>query len=77
MGYTKKQMMESIEDEAFAELERRLSMSKARVKHDDDDTTCYRNDVIEEIALAVEKFSVPFGRDTVHSFAVFIRDMKR
>lgn len=77
MGFTKKQMMQDIEDEAFAELERRLSVAKERAKHDDDDVMCYRNDVIEEVARAIEKFSVPFGSDTVNSFAVYVRGMKR
>lgn len=34
-----------------------------------------RNDVIEEVAKEIEKFTA-FGQDTVHSFAVYIRGMK-
>ena len=34
-----------------------------------------RNDVIEEVAKEIEKFTV-FGQDTVQSFAVYIRGMK-
>ena len=34
-----------------------------------------RNDVIEEVAKKIEKFTA-FGQDTVQSFAVYIRGMK-
>ena len=61
------------EDEAFAELEQRM---KPRVI-DDDDIMCYRNDVIEEVAACIEQFTFAFGVDTVHSFAAFVRGMKR
>jgi hypothetical protein len=43
----------------------------------DDDIMCYRNDVLEEVARALEQFHIPFGQDTINSFATFIRDMKR
>ena len=37
-----------------------------------------RNDAIEEVAVELEtKFALPFGRDTVQSFAQYIRGMKR
>jgi len=37
-----------------------------------------RDEVLEEIAQHLEtKFTGPFGRDTVQSFAAFIRSMKR
>ena len=35
-----------------------------------------RNEVIEEVAKEIEKMTV-FGRDTIDSFTVFIRSMKR
>ena len=35
-----------------------------------------RNDAIEEVAKEIEKMKV-FGRDTIDSFAVYIRNMKR
>ena len=35
-----------------------------------------RNDVIEEIALEIERFTFAFGVDTVASFAAFVRGMK-
>jgi hypothetical protein len=36
-----------------------------------------RNAVIEEVAQELDKFSGPFGRDTVQSFAAFVRGMKK
>ena len=63
------------EDEAFKDLERKLNK---RPKELDDDTMCYRNDVLEEVAAHLEhKFNAPFGEDTVASFAAYIRGMKR
>lgn len=35
-----------------------------------------RNDVIEEVAQAIERFQPAFGPDTVQSFAVYVRGMK-
>ena len=35
-----------------------------------------RNKVIEEVAVEIEKFRVPFDTDTVSSFAIYIRSMK-
>ena len=37
----------------------------------------HRNDVIEEVAKELDKFAGPFGRDTVQSFAAFVRGMKK
>jgi len=36
----------------------------------------FRNEVIEEIAKELEKFTFAFGVDTVSSFTVFIRGLK-
>ena len=35
-----------------------------------------RNDVIEEVAQAIEKMK-GFGQDTISSFAIYIREMKK
>lgn len=35
-----------------------------------------RNDVIEEIAVEMERFTFAFGVDTVDSFTAFVRGMK-
>ena len=38
----------------------------------------HRNDTLEEVAVELEtKFTMPFGRDTVQSFATFVRSMKK
>jgi hypothetical protein len=37
----------------------------------------HRNDVIEEVAQELDKFAGAFGRDTVQSFAAFVRGMKK
>jgi hypothetical protein len=39
-------------------------------------TNPYRDQVIEEVAQAIEKFRTSFGEDTVNSFAIYIRSMK-
>lgn len=36
----------------------------------------YRDQVIEEVAQAIEKFTA-FGNDTISSFAMYIRSMKK
>lgn len=79
--------MKTEEDEAFEEVERKQRAQAALDKMAqnarelgltyDDDTLCYRNDVIEEVAVAIEQFRIPFAADTVASFAAFIREMKR
>lgn len=66
--------MRTEEDEAFDEIERKQQRQRVI---DDDDTMCYRNDVIEEVAACIEQFTFAFGVDTVHSFAAFVRGMKR
>jgi len=35
-----------------------------------------RNDILEEVALEMERFTFAFGVDTVHSFSAFVRSMK-
>jgi len=37
----------------------------------------HRNDTLEEVACAIDQFAGPFGRDTVQSFAAFVRGMKK
>jgi hypothetical protein len=70
--------MRTDEDEAFEELEHKLG--RKEVKHAmvrlDKELDVYRNEVIEEVAQALEEFSIPFGQDTINSFAQFIREMK-
>ena len=35
-----------------------------------------RNDILEEVAAEIERFTFAFGVDTVQSFAAFVRSMK-
>ena len=74
--------MKSEEDEAFDEIEQAQGWRKRqiadRVQADIDPYTAkVRNDTIEEVAQAIEKFKGAFGQTTVDSFAVYIRGLKR
>jgi hypothetical protein len=51
-----------------AKLQERIAMLEG--------THSFRNNVIEEVAKQIEKFTNAFGIDTVQSFAVYIRSMK-
>ena len=67
--------MRTEEDEAFDEIERKQQRQRVI---DDDDTMCYRNDLLEEVARNLEhNFTKAFGPDTISSFATYIRGMKR
>lgn len=57
-----------LEDEAFNEVERQSKWRKESLNP-------YRDQVIEEIAQHVQKMTV-FGKDTVDSFAIYIRSLK-
>ena len=67
------------EDEAFEELDRKLNtkqITKA-MKNLNRELEVFRNEVIEEVASRIEQeFIIPFGQDTIASFAVYIREMK-
>ena len=68
------------EDEAFEELERKLGRKEVKevMSQLDKELDVYRNEVLEEVAHELEHFfTVPFGADTIASFAVYIRGMKR
>lgn len=71
--------MRTEEDEAFEELEHKLGRKEVKevMVRLDKELDVYRNEVIEEVAKALEEFHVPFGQDTINSFATFIREMKR
>lgn len=66
------------EDEAFKELEARLGREqvKTAMVRLDKELDTYRNEVIEEVAQAIERFRGVFGDDTVSSFAVYVRGLK-
>ena len=66
------------EDEAFNEIERQAKQRKEMVRANLQSLvhSPFRNDVLEEVAQAVEKMH-GFGHDTISSFAMYIRAMKR
>ena len=80
-------MIDSAEDEAFNEIERQSLWRKQAVLqairnenerlvlYNSHDLNPYRSQVIEEVAQAVLKME-GFGKDTLHSFAIFIRGLK-
>ena len=69
--------MESLEDEAFNETERQAKQRKEAVRAAvgalRNET---RSEVIEEVAQHIEKMT-GFGQDTISSFAIYIREMKK
>ena len=50
-------------------------LSGWRKRHIGHDPTNIRNATLEEVAQEIEKMTV-FGKDTIGSFAVFVREMK-
>ena len=71
------------EDEAFNEVERiskvrqeiiRRQMEPAKTQQEVYDEL--RNDILEQVAQDIEKFK-GFGQDTISSFAIYIREMKK
>jgi hypothetical protein len=62
------------EDEAFNEMERQ-SMWRKRAVESTLKLNPYRDQVIDEIADAVLKMD-GFGKDTLHSFEIYIRNLK-
>ena len=83
--------MKDPEDEAFEELALKQGQwnnasgwRKKQIAHMDvhshpaEFVHLHRNDVLEEVATELERrFNLPFGRDTVSSFATFVRGMKK
>jgi len=73
--------MKTEEDEAFEELAKRQgdwglqgSRKHQIMRYAENNA---RNEVIEEVAKELDKFAGAFGRDTVQSFAAFVRGMKK
>ena len=64
----------SEEDEAFNEVEKHSNLGKQILREITDPSP--RNAVLEEVAKEIEKMTA-FGPDTIGSFAVYIRNMKR
>ena len=63
------------EDDAFNEKEKQ-SMWRKRAVQVAISTNPYRNIVIEEVAQQVEKLT-GFGKDTIDSLTIYIREMKK
>lgn len=73
--------MKTEEDEAFDELAKRQgdwglqgSRKHQIIRYAENNA---RNEVIEEVAREIDKFAGAFGRDTVQSFAAYVRSMKK
>ena len=73
--------MKEPEDEAFDELAKRQgdwglqgSRKHQIMRYAENNA---RNEVIEEVAKELDQFTEAFGRDTVQSFAAFVRGMKK
>jgi hypothetical protein len=66
------------EDEAFNDIERQAKQRIAAVNTAFDELypVWKRNQVIEEVALHIEKLK-GFGNDTTSSLAIYIREMKK
>ena len=79
-------MIDSAEDEAFNEIERQSLWRKQAVlqaiRNENErleiyktDLNPYRSQIIEEVAQSIMKME-GFGKDTLHSFAIYIRGLK-
>ena len=73
--------MKEPEDEAFEDLAKRQgdwglqgSRKHQIMRYAENNA---RNEVIEEVAREIDKFAGAFGRDTVQSFAAFVRGLKK
>ena len=62
-------------DEALTYIEKKIMLRKRAVQADIA-RNLYRNKVIEEVAKEVEKMQKGFGKDTIDSLTVYIRNMK-
>jgi endonuclease III-like uncharacterized protein len=67
-------MIDSAEDEAFNEIERK-SLWRKRAVEAAITLNPYRDQVIDEVADAILKMD-GFGKDTLDSFVVYIRGLK-
>jgi hypothetical protein len=71
------------EDEAFNAVEKQSNLGKQILRDlgqpyhfDVFVSTSQRNQVLEEVAKEIEKMNV-FGKDTISSFSIHIRNMKK
>ena len=65
------------EDEAFNEIERLSKVRQEIIRRQMEPPQIQiRNLIIEEVAQHIEKLT-GFGQDTISSFAIYIREMKK
>jgi hypothetical protein len=71
------------EDEAFNDVEKHSNLGKQILRdlgqpyhYDVYVSPSQRNQILEEVAKEIEKFTM-FGPDTISSFSVYIRNMKK
>jgi hypothetical protein len=55
---------------------RKRQMVETQLEHEIYVSPSQRNQVLEEVALEIQKMTV-FGQDTIDSFTVYIRNMKK
>ena len=72
----KELMRDGYIDEAYAVLEDIEQNTDLIVMTQEEFYNKLRNAVIEEVAREIEKFKA-FGNDTISSFAIYIRGMKK
>jgi hypothetical protein len=68
--------MKTYEDDEFERIEHENQMKGQPYHFDVFVSTSQRNQVLEEVAKEIEKMTV-FGKDTISSFTIVIRSMKR
>jgi hypothetical protein len=73
--------MKEPEDEAFEDLAKRQgdwglqgSRKHQIIRYAENNA---RNEVIEEVAQHIEKCTLAFGKDTIESFAAYVRGTKK
>jgi hypothetical protein len=68
--------MNTDEDDEFDRIQHEAEMKSGQPYHFDVYVSpSQRNQVLEEVAKEIQKFTV-FGKDTIDSFTAYIRDMK-
>ena len=68
--------MKTYEDDEFERIEHENQMKGQPYHFDVFVSQSQRNQVLEEVAKEIEKMEV-FGKDTISSFTIVIRNMKR
>jgi hypothetical protein len=68
--------MKTYEDDEFERIEHENQMKGQPYHFDVFVSPSQRNQVLEEVAKEIEKMTV-FGKDTISSFTIVIRSMKR